>query len=432
MKKGICSILLVLALFFLVSSCGNSSHSNGTVNLRELKYEEITVEINSISYTGMVITRYNGLEENIVLPNEIEGKKVLFIYDYAFKYKEIKSIELNEDLLWIGESAFENTKLESIRFNKSLLGIQTMAFGECKSLKSVDFSQCLNLIEISDFAFLNCSITSLDLSQNTQLQILGCSSFANNEGLMEIQLNNEIDYVGQNVFYNTAYTNQEGILYILNGYLLQIKINHSMPREEIILPKEIRYICEDTLYVCEGFFECISFEEGSQLEIIYSPDTALAEIFDFTNCRNRVIIRRMGQTNDWTSYIFSETVVPDINIANKYVVSYNGLKFSNNYLIDASIVDGTLYIPEFCKGICDNVIHDKITGIYFSDASSFEYFGSNKYSSIKKIDCNNQSLSAVFTGPIANVRNKIIKCPSLELASIFDYYHMPSVQIELN
>lgn len=89
-------VVSLMMLFVAGSYCGVSA-DEVSGDFRYYEYDDGTIEI----------TRYIGTEENVVVPAEIDGKKVVRIGDYAFWNNEvIKSVSLPEGLLEIGNLAF--------------------------------------------------------------------------------------------------------------------------------------------------------------------------------------------------------------------------------------------------------------------------------------------------------------------------------------
>lgn len=83
----------------------------------------------------MNLTEYGKSLSKIVLPDIIDGYKVVKIESLSFVGSNVSSIELNDNMLIIGNNAFENTNLSSIEINDSLTSINYEAFKNCKLTK---------------------------------------------------------------------------------------------------------------------------------------------------------------------------------------------------------------------------------------------------------------------------------------------------------
>ena len=114
--------------------------------------------------TEVKITGYSGLDTDIVIPSEIDGKPVTCIGASAFwNCSGLTSIDLPEGLTTIGASAFSDCRgLTSIDLPEGLTTIGADAFNECRGLTSIDLPE--GLTTIGAYAFSYCrGLTSIDL-----------------------------------------------------------------------------------------------------------------------------------------------------------------------------------------------------------------------------------------------------------------------------
>lgn len=107
----------------------------------------------------------------------VELGKVGRINDDAFYgLYHLNSISLSQ-VDYIGARAFYKTPLSSLVFGETLTTIGKSAFGGSTSLRSVDFSSCLNLNEIGESAFMDqASLSSLSLP--ACLKTIGVAAFS--------------------------------------------------------------------------------------------------------------------------------------------------------------------------------------------------------------------------------------------------------------
>lgn len=146
------------------------------------------------------------------------------------------------------------------------------AFFNCNNLTEISFSASLK--EIEGCAFYHCnSLTEISLPDS--LLSLNGSAFAECKNLKNIKMGNKLEYIGQNVFGNTAFYNdknnwtEDGFLYI-NKYLISsefctknyveiregtqliagaaFEYNHSIV--EVTIPDSIKCIGDFTFYNC--------------------------------------------------------------------------------------------------------------------------------------------------------------------------------------
>ena len=98
---------------------------------------------------------YEGTEENIVMPEYIDGQSYE-INKYAFAYNNIiKSIILSDNISKIGDNSFEGcTQLQKIKLNDNLQYIGFSAFENCSALTSLKIPQ--NISSLESRTFYNC------------------------------------------------------------------------------------------------------------------------------------------------------------------------------------------------------------------------------------------------------------------------------------
>ncbi|MFW5779823.1 MAG: leucine-rich repeat protein [Bacillota bacterium] len=129
-----------------------------------------SIEVEDVTFVveGIRILKYLGAENDIVVPEDLQGLPVLEIDSYSFNYK-LNSITLPEGLLEIRENAFRySTSLQAVNIPLSLIKIGEGAFYNT-SLMEINFSNnttsALNssrLLEIGDYAFYsNTSLTQV-------------------------------------------------------------------------------------------------------------------------------------------------------------------------------------------------------------------------------------------------------------------------------
>lgn len=140
-----------------------------------------------------VIVKYNGTEEDVVIPETVGGYDVVYLAsafannDYVVSVKtpstlktigyfwyshtfedcdNLKSITLNEGLEEIGLQSFKDcTSLESITIPDSVTFMADSIFWNCPSLKSVKLGS--GLTKLDDFTFAGCpSLKTLVLGEN--------------------------------------------------------------------------------------------------------------------------------------------------------------------------------------------------------------------------------------------------------------------------
>jgi hypothetical protein len=104
------------------------------VDASVFEYEDYT----TVGIKGVKITGYTGTDKNVVIPDFIDGKKVLAIGDKAF---------------------YGNKDISSVTFGKYVRTVGLKAFAGCSALRSVEFNDDLQVI--GAYAFFNDKLTKV-------------------------------------------------------------------------------------------------------------------------------------------------------------------------------------------------------------------------------------------------------------------------------
>ena len=124
----------------------NSSSSNVEVSMEALRNHEVTPGTDFKYFTdtdGIMITKYLGNDEIVVIPEEIDGKRVQSIAAGILdEDSPVKAIKLSDSVETIEKWAFfENTNLEYVICGSSLKTIGKCAFMGCTSLKELEINE---------------------------------------------------------------------------------------------------------------------------------------------------------------------------------------------------------------------------------------------------------------------------------------------------
>ena len=145
------------------------------------------------------ITSYTGNVTDLVIPEEIEGKKVTTIDAGAFSgHSELTSIELPTGITSIGDSAFLGcSKLSEIELPEGITSIKTNVFSECISLTSMKLPD--SVTAIGRGAFWGCSgLKSIELPKD--MTSIGIMAFHGCISLTSIKLPAGITGIEESVF----------------------------------------------------------------------------------------------------------------------------------------------------------------------------------------------------------------------------------------
>ena len=155
---------------------------NGTKEVSEIS-EDSFCPTDSSFFTykevegGISITGYNTKGgKDVIIPSEIEGKRVVSIETQAFMSNQLTSVTIPNSVTSIGEGAFWYTQLTSVTIPSSVTSIETNAFRN-NQLTSVTIPNSVTSIGIS--AFSHNQLTSATIPNS--VTSIGFSAFNNNQ-----------------------------------------------------------------------------------------------------------------------------------------------------------------------------------------------------------------------------------------------------------
>ena len=140
------------------------------------------------------------LDEDLIIPKEYNGSRVMIIDAEAFKdCQTIKSVVIPNSITTIGADAFKNcVNLESVKIEEGVKVIGESAFSGCKKLKEIKISSSITSIE--KFTFYDClRLEKVELPQ--ELTSIGYGAFSNCRSLKEITIPENVTTVKGNVFF---------------------------------------------------------------------------------------------------------------------------------------------------------------------------------------------------------------------------------------
>ena len=194
------------------------------------------------------LKKYKGVEENIVIPAEIENLKVVSIQSKAFsKCSSLKSVIISEGIKGIECEAFSGcSSLESIVIPNSVKKLENFLFNNCSSLEQISFPDS---IKLGYGVFSGCkALKHIDLPANLskidEFQFKGCS------GLQDITISDGIKEICAEAFWGCS---------SLKTVVLPESVTKIGPEafcgcsnlSDIILPAGIKKIENDSFEKCK-------------------------------------------------------------------------------------------------------------------------------------------------------------------------------------
>lgn len=184
-----------------------SETSTGNRGVQESQAEDFSWKI--LADGTVEIIGYEGTDTNVVIPCEIDGKKVTSIGDFAFEdCKDLNGITLPDSIISIGGCAFVGcSSLREIAIPDSVTSIDVNAFSSCSSLSNIKVdsanvvydsrNNCNAVIhKQSNTLLFGCKNTVIP---NSVVKI-GDNAFCCCENLAEIHIPDSVTEIGVNAF----------------------------------------------------------------------------------------------------------------------------------------------------------------------------------------------------------------------------------------
>ncbi len=138
------------------------------VSAESVKSGDYTYEVQG---GDVIIMRYDGDEENVIVPETLDGKKVTAIGSKAFQMNgDLVSVEISDGVKTIGDHAFAiDHSLESITLPATVTDVAEAAFQQCESLTTLNFAGDETTWNAITFGSENEAITALKPNYNVEL-----------------------------------------------------------------------------------------------------------------------------------------------------------------------------------------------------------------------------------------------------------------------
>ncbi|MBR2138863.1 MAG: leucine-rich repeat domain-containing protein [Bacilli bacterium] len=138
-------------------------------------------------------------ESTIVIPDEINNKKVTIIGDYSFSdLTNATNITIGNNVEIIKSHAFTNIGVETITIPSSVKEIGVYAFSGCENLQDVIFNEGLEIIRRSVFSACMALTQAIFPSTLTAVEDY---TFQNCYNLAKVYIPKSVEIMGENVFY---------------------------------------------------------------------------------------------------------------------------------------------------------------------------------------------------------------------------------------
>ncbi len=149
------------------------------------------------------ITKYNGNAYAVTIPSELDGYTVVGIGNEVFKEKSLAYVVIPDTVTSIGKKAFYGcNNLQGVTIPDAVESIGTECFAECNSFASASLPSNKKYTFIAEKMFMNTPSLS-DVTMSDYITEIKNKAFYNS-GLISVELNDDITYIGQQAFYGCS------------------------------------------------------------------------------------------------------------------------------------------------------------------------------------------------------------------------------------
>ena len=252
----ILSALMMTSAFSVLPVSAAEVESNTSAVSSDENFISGDYEYSLLDDGTIEISKYVGNDSDVTIPDEIDGKKVTSIGEWAFSsLLNLTNITIPNSVINIGNGAFSGcTNLTNITMPNSIKSIGETVFLKCQNLVNVTIPN--SITSIGTWAFSSCkSLTNITIPNS--VTSVGRFAFYGCEHLANIAISNNITVIGMDAFYDTAWYNNQPDGMIVAGKVLY-KYKGSMPENtKLIIPNEIVSITDEAFYDCENLSNVI-------------------------------------------------------------------------------------------------------------------------------------------------------------------------------
>ena len=453
--------LVFTGLPFAGANSGNSKwQESAATGLMQVQAAQTTYDytVGNSTYTYTIltddtvkITKYKGTDESIVIPSEIDGKKVTVIGSSAFYgFKSLKNIEIPDGITSIENYAFcQCWSITSLSVPESVTSIGTGAFRFCGDLKEIKLPSNLTVLsdslfgadanleyitfgdaektdtviipetvqKMGNYVFMNCEkIKNIKLPSN--LKSIGKTCFQGCISLTGLFIPQSVESIGGGIFgdcdalqsveiedENNNFIFKDGILYDVKNGILVSAVNSLIP-EKVIVDQCTKTIDYSAFADCNNLYE-IEIPQGvvnigekafarlDNLKNIDIPDSVTnITTLAFYRCNGLVSVQVPGSVTAIKNGTFRECNNLKKVILNEGITGIEQYAFYDCELLEEISIPGTVTTvgnSAFyrCKNLKNIEIPEGVTKI---DGSAFIFC-----SSLEQIKLP-QSLTSIGSG----------------------------------
>ncbi len=315
-------------------------------------------------------------EDNVTIPSEIEGYKVIGIAEEAFRRNDVfKSLTLADTIEWIAEEAFYNSKIPTVILNEGLKEISASAF-ESSKLTSIVIPSSVETIGAK--AFNDSSLKTLEFAANGKLTTISEKCFASTS-LTDVTIPSNIVAIEKEAFARTStiktltFAPASNLKTIGNSAFIDMTALKS-----VVIPASVETLEEGAFKVTSGktgVYETFMFESNSNVKYFGKE------------CFNGLVSSKSKSSGDYSLIYFG----PEIETENLPTESTLIIPASVETIADMAFNNSKFIKIDFESGSVLKEIGDSAfdTSAYLTSVkfpNSLEKIGKNAFSSCSSLE----------------------------------------------
>lgn len=248
------------------------------------------------------IMHYKGYDTNLVIPSEVDGKKVTSIGE-LYGNKDIISVEIPNSVVNIGLGAFEDFRsLKNIIIPDSVTSIGSCAFEGCRNLTNIEIPNSVKVIGIRAFRYC-ISLTKIEIPDS--VEYIQNFAFNHCENLKDVKIPDSVIDIGSGAFsyckslkdvtIPSSVTNIEGHIFNSCSNLLSINVSEN----------NTCYSSLDGILFNKEKTELLEYPAGKSGEYVIPNDVISISGFAFGDCNNLTSIEIPDSVTSIGDHAFS-------------------------------------------------------------------------------------------------------------------------------
>ena len=258
MKRKAKAALMAVCIILMIMTSGCKKSQEDPEDYSRYGYQKYGDFLCEETDHGMKLIHYLGNDKEVVIPDQIEGKKVAELNQRCFyENYTLETVYIPDTITTIVERAFQDCAyLREVSGGKNVEIIEDCAFSGCYSLEKAISSDRLRVI--GECGFDECrSLKEINLPDT--LESIEWSAFSGCEQLIDIDIPDSVKVIGSGALEDTRwFRNQTGNVIVGDGILVKYPLIEEGGDKDVWIPEGVK-----SVHLRDG---------DSRIQNIYIPD----------------------------------------------------------------------------------------------------------------------------------------------------------------